>query len=58
MVVDFKQKKNKFHENYPNIVLVRICGNYMHLFYRDQTKILRKAYVLMSDLEYLEINQR
>ena len=58
MVVDFKQKKNKFHENYPNIVLVKIVGNYMHLFYRDQTKILRKAYVLMSDLEYLEINQR
>ena len=58
MVVDFKQKKNKFHENYPDIVLVRISGNYMHLFYRDQTKILRKAYVLMSDLEYLEINHR
>ena len=57
MVVDFKQVCNKFHENYPNIVLVRFSGNYMHLYYRDETKILRQAHVLMSNIEYLEINQ-
>lgn len=55
--VEFKQVNNKFREIYDNIFQVMIVGNFMHLYYRDQTKLARQKFILMRDLESLQITE-
>ena len=55
--VEFKQTNNRFREIYDNIFQVMIVGNFMHLYYRDQTKIVRQKFILMRDLDSLQITE-